>query len=115
MNKFNLEKWKAGAKVCTRDGKPVESLTHFPNADDFQLVGVLDGQIDQWTDDGCYFARNDEPNGNDLVIAEPEMWVNVYSFGINERHVAATIFNSKEDALKTSELGKIGTYRLCES
>lgn len=120
MNKFNLEKWKAGAKVCTRDGRQVENLTYFPNALDFQLAGVLDGEIDQWTDNGCYFAHNDEPNGNDLVMDESR-YVFVFKDG-NKEFVSRYTYSSSLEArnkaigiLTAEEL--VGVFKLiqCES
>ena len=74
---FNLQKWQQGAKVCTRSGFEVENLTHFPTASDYQLVGLVRGEIFTWTKNGKFDIEKYE-HSDDLVFEEPESWVYAY-------------------------------------
>ena len=90
---FDLEAALAGAKVETRDGRPVTQLTRFAGAEDsYRLAGVVGGGIETWTEagefiiGGCY--------GTDLVMfrTKREAWINLYPDGRGDW------FKSKQDA-----------------
>lgn len=116
MRKFNLKDWQQGAKVCTRSGFEVDSLTYFPNAKDYKLAGMAKGDMHTWTDSGLWDAdRNDSPL--DLVLEEQEQWV--YSWkGENGRLFLSTLIyptleeaaNMAKATLKPEEFG--GIYKL---
>lgn len=94
MQKFNLEKAKAGQKVMTKSGDPVRIVcydvknSHFPI---LALVTNKDGieEAKFYTKDGVYFGLDREnildlirENTLDLVMAPElrEAWINIYSF-----------------------------------
>ena len=113
MRPFNLELWRAGEPVITRDGRLVEQLTFFAKCISvFKLVGIIDGHMESFTTEGRYSKTNE--NGLDLFHPEPEMWVNVYQ----NRDLRCTggIIDSKEEAEEIQASGNypdyIGTYKL---
>lgn len=115
MTNFDLEKWKTGNyKVKTVGGQEVLDLTYHSNAKgDYKLSGVvptLQG-INTWKVSGKYHIEN-EPTILDLMLEEPEMWVNAYE---NNLINAAfhKIYRTKQDALdNASNIGYIGTFKL---
>ena len=109
---FNLEKWQQGAKVRTRIGQEVTNLIHFPTASQYQLAGLIDGEIYTWTSGGKYDLEIHE-HPDDLFLAEEEMWVNVY--GDQDYHSVGKIFFNKNEAIEYGEDHEyyIGTYKLC--
>jgi hypothetical protein len=80
LEKFDLEKALNGAKVVTRDGREVSQLTKFECINLYSLVGVVDGVIKRWTEQGKFDTEPVEESHLDLFIAvEPKrIWVNVY-------------------------------------
>ena len=112
---FNLEKWQQGAKVRTRIGQEVTNLIHFPTASQYQLAGLIDGEIYTWTSRGKYDLEIHE-HPDDLVLAEEEMWVNVFEHpDLGGLRTTSAVLNSKEEATKHVDKypAYIGTYRLC--
>jgi hypothetical protein len=69
---FDLEKAKAGAKLRTRDGKPVE-IFKWDTREDFPIKGMIkrEGQDVNmyWTSEG-FWCKNHVPHVLDLVIVE---------------------------------------------
>ena len=69
---FNLEKAKAGAKLRTRDGKPVEILK-WDTREDFPIKGMIKREEQDvnmyWTSEG-FWCKNRIPHVLDLVIVE---------------------------------------------
>jgi hypothetical protein len=114
MIPFNIDKFRAGAKVITRDGREVKQLTEFPALIKFKLVGFIQGEVETntWTIDGDMWGP-DEPDDNDLFHPEPEMWVNVYKSPTSDALNDIVIHPSKEKALaEKTESDYIGTFKL---
>jgi hypothetical protein len=78
MKPFNLEKALAGEPVVTRDGREVTEIAYFHTKDssEFNVVCIVKG-ISQWYTKEGNSAINIKTR-NDLFMAEPERWVNVY-------------------------------------
>lgn len=82
MKPFDLEAALAGAPVVTRHGDNVTQLVKFDAIrSTFILVGVVDGVIFMWDEEGRY-----GPNDNshfDLFMApvKREGWINLYNRG----------------------------------
>jgi hypothetical protein len=84
MKKFNLQKALIGEKVVTREGRDVTQLTIFKIDNEIFLVGVIDGEIYKFLEDGTRnFLYNGCQSNNDLFMDEPliESWVNLYQAG----------------------------------
>ena len=115
MRPFNIELWKAGEPVITRDGRKIEQLTYFENVTEteFKLMGVVDGQFQSWKLNGQY-AKFEEHDDLDLLHPEPEMWVNVYQN--HDLRCTGGIIDSKKEAEEIQASGNypdyIGTYKL---
>lgn len=72
MKEFDLEKAKAGAPVCTRDGNPVRIICWDAKDHFFPIVALVDDDdtetVETFTDDG--FWQNDKTdNGLNLMMA----------------------------------------------
>lgn len=72
LKPFNLEEWKNGAKVETRDGRQVRILCADVK-NDCRIVGVIIQNstyevIRTWYEDGRFFSTKDDDD--DLVIVE---------------------------------------------
>jgi hypothetical protein len=112
MRPFDLELWKAGEPVITRDGREVKELTYFESIKvPYKLCGTLDGLLQTWTIEG-FFQQNKNCSNDDLFHPEPEMWVNVYK--VDKTKVAGDIQESKEKAQNSigNKNAYIGTYKL---
>jgi hypothetical protein len=114
MRPFNLDLWKAGEPVITRDGRTVEQLTYFDSRKDSVnvLYGTVNGKIGSWDLKGLAFQ--DVKTNVDLFHPEPEMWVNVYQN--HNLRCTGVIIDSKEEAEEIQASGNypdyIGTYKL---
>lgn len=78
MKPFDLEKALAGEPVVTKEGKKVMQLHYFPNIkSNFKVMVQLENAfgVDTFTIHGKY---SDGESQLDLMMAEPEIWVNVY-------------------------------------
>ena len=71
MVSFSLNMWRKGNPVYTRNGLPVTELTYFRSATQKKrLVGVVDGQICTWCDDGSFHS---ELVADDLDLFHPDV------------------------------------------
>jgi hypothetical protein len=117
MRPFNIDLWKAGEPVITRDGREVEELTYFESKKGpYKLCGTLNGLLESWTIDGFFQECKSESN-DDLFHPEPEMWVNVYDRknGLSQYGLlCGEIHRSKDEAEKNivDRYVYIGTYKL---
>ena len=85
MKPFNLEEALAGKKVITRDGDEVLQITSFStdNQNGYSVVGVLNGEIDTWSNQGAYSICRSGKHPRDLFMAEEEIakYQNIYAGG----------------------------------
>ncbi len=131
MKPFNLEKAKAGAKVCTKDGHKARIVCYNAKNKCYPLVAVITDKEsgNEWathhTEGGICMPWGDDYRCEyDLMIADTkhEGWINIYKDsdytvntilgleGFVEKDVAnSTIFNSKEQA-KASISAHSGRY-----
>lgn len=80
MRPFNLEAAINGAKVVTRQGNEVEQIMFFDVKHGRKcVVGVLDGEIHDWHEDGHFFTDHEE-SVLDLFMASVSQvgWINIY-------------------------------------
>lgn len=100
MKPFNLEDWKAGKPVITRNGDTVEQLTFFnTNDSSFKLAGVVLGILHRWNINGKFYCTELDSH-LDLFHPEEEMWVAVYINPFDKAYHVSPIFLSKEDAIQ---------------
>ena len=102
MKEFDYEKAKAGAPVCTRDGRPVRIVCFDAKGDSFIILALSPNEtgieIPFWYDKkGRYFRDN--PNC-DLMMAtvKHEGWVLV-----DKGQCIAYIYDTKEEAEEDAE------------
>jgi hypothetical protein len=78
LEKFDLEKALNGAKVVTSDGREIKELTKLESLEHYPLVGVVDGILHTWNEQGRLYEGR-ETNSDLFLAAEPQrIWVNVY-------------------------------------
>ena len=105
MKKFDLEKAKAGAPVCTRDGKPVRIICYDAKDPNYPIVALVDNfdteTAETYTDDG-FWQRDKTDNGLNLMMAttKREGWVNIFRgrFSLGEPMVFGPIWSDEEFA-----------------
>jgi hypothetical protein len=105
MKKFDLEKAKAGAPVCTRDGKPVRIICYDAKDPNYPIVALVDNfdteTAETYTDDG-FWQRDKTDNGLNLMMASTkrEGWVNIFKgrFSLGEPMVFGPIWSDEEFA-----------------
>lgn len=109
MKPFDLEKAKAGAKVCTRDGRDVR-IVCWDMKNSYPIIGLIMDKHGRETFivyDECgktpSFDCEDTPCDADLMMAgvKREGWINLYK-GINGLPYsggAGGVFEGKEEAL----------------
>lgn len=117
MKPFDLEKAKAGAKVCTRNGLKVEILKFDVKNSYYPIIAVITNNngIENcyaYTKDGKYTDLNECPM--DLVMApiKHKGWVNIYpddSKSTTKYVVGSNIFPTKEIAKQVSAPNCIAT------
>lgn len=78
MKPFNLEEAIAGKTLITRGGRKVLKFHYFGEEFDECIVAVIEGckGLNVFYKNGRYFK--DEEDINDLCMAEPEIWVNLF-------------------------------------
>lgn len=86
-----------GYEVVTRDGRKVEQLHKFSGVK-FPVIGVMDGRLESWKDNGSYNGLED--NASDLFLRpiEKKVWVVNYtnSIGVKINVVCNTIRKANE-------------------
>lgn len=77
MKPFDLQRALAGDKVVNRGGTEVTQLTKFDCKTSFTVVGVMDGAVYTWKEDGRYVETK---SCYDLFMAPKTVkrWVNFY-------------------------------------
>lgn len=93
---FNYEKYKAGRKAVTRDGRVPEQLTAFRTNEGMKYVGVVNGRLFDCYPNGRFF-RDGQPNSDlDLFLLPEvrEVWVAVDE----DRRVYGLPFKNEEEA-----------------
>jgi hypothetical protein len=100
LEKFDLEKALNGAKVVTRDGREVQQLTKFEGSTDYQLAGVMDGNLQTWTEQGGYYTDRESDLDLFLTVKPKRIWVNVYIFH-NTLQIGGRTYNTLKAAKKS--------------
>ena len=97
MKTFDLEKALNTGKALTRDGREVTQLTRFDVYSTFSLRGVLDGNVNSWTDSGDSLSNKIESNLDLQNIPEKlSGCLNIYN-STGSRH------DTLEEAIKASQ------------
>ena len=104
MKPFDLEKAKAGAKLCTRDGRPARVIC-WDRKGCLPLVFLVDEADDEeerlfQTDlSGRHSSHRDDPYDLFLAPDKKEGWVNVYKYNdgnVSSMHIFSTYQEAKE-------------------
>lgn len=115
MKPFDLEKAKAGAPVCTREGFKARIVCFDVDNDKFPVVALIKDSINSneypvsLTKEGR-FSDGEVDSSNDLLMEEikKEGWINIYE-ALKERCIGA-VYNSKETAMRMKVNEKEITY-----
>lgn len=101
MKPFDLEKAKAGAPVCTKDGKDARIIC-FDAKSIYPIAAlILNGDteyINSYTNYGRFALEGEDDN--DLMMKEihHEGWINIYNGDISPKECGRIIHDSEEDA-----------------
>ena len=105
MKQFSLEEFKKNPnrKVVTRDGRPVrivctDAVRRYPI---IALVKFKEEELNSYLPDGRWSFANE--NGDMNLFFAPEKkegWVNIYKENEDYIHTGASVFKTKEEAMK---------------
>lgn len=116
MKPFDLEKAKAGAPVCTREGFNARIICFDANNDRFPIVALIKDSTSSneypvsLTKKGRFSdGEADSPKDLFMVGEKKEGWINIYE-AFMERCIGA-VHNSKEDAIRVKVNEKGVTYK----
>lgn len=104
MKPFDLEKAKAGAPLCAREGFRARIVCFDANNDKFPIVALLEGDDGKgypvsFTKKGRFSdGEKDTPDDLFMVGEKKEGWINIYEAS-KERCIGA-VYNSKETAMR---------------
>lgn len=111
MKEFDIEKAKAGAPVCTRNGNPVRIICWDAKDPNFPIVALVDSDdvetVENYTDDG-FWLKDKTDNELNLMMAsvKREGWVNIFGKkGLNScgGFIYPSIERAKEDGEQCEE------------
>lgn len=88
LKPFDLKAALAGAPVRTRAGKKITSIFHAPEAKEYPVIAIIDGDVFTFTATGrVYGSLARCENHRDLFLESTtrEAWVNVYD-GVGRLH-----------------------------
>lgn len=115
MKPFDLEKAKAGAPICTRDGSKARIVCFDANNKRFPLVVLIKDSDNSdeypvlYNKEGNFFdGEKDHPKDLCMVGEKKEGWINIYE-ALKERCIGA-VYNSKEAAMRMKINEKGITY-----
>ena len=105
MKPFDLEKAKAGAPVCTREGFRARIVCFDANNDKFPIVALIKDSNSSneypvsLTKKGR-FSDGEADSGKDLFMVgeKKEGWINIYK-ALKERCIGA-VYNTQETAMR---------------
>ena len=118
MKPFDLEKAKAGAPVCTRNGLKVEILKFDVKNSDYPIAAIITLEngteiIESYTNKGEYSICAEEDT-KDLIMApiKHKGWINIYpddTKSTTKYVVGSKIFSTKEIAIQVAVSSCIAT------
>lgn len=104
MKPFDLEKAKAGASICTRDGSKARIVCFDANNKRFPLVALIKDSDNSeeypvlYTKEGNFFdGEKDNPKDLYMEGIKKEGWINIYK-ATTERCIGC-VYNTKEEAM----------------
>lgn len=109
MKEFDLEKAKAGYPVCTRGGYKARIICFDAKVLDYPVIALVDGnkyeEICTYAESGEYNIDRERNSDMDLMMApvKKEGWINIYDKNFVLGRTGATIYATREEALKVSE------------
>lgn len=116
MKPFDLEKAKAGAPVCTREGFKARIICFDANNNRFPIVALVKDSNSSneypvsLTKEGR-FSDGEVDSSNDLLMEgiKKEGWINIYET-VSERCIGV-VHKSKEEAMRVKVNEKDVTYK----
>lgn len=106
MRKFDLGEAKAGAPVCTREGRPARIIC-WDWGKKYPITALVKYRGQEYLykcDKNGYRINENEADGNDLMMvdcdSEHEGWVNIYKSGSTYK-VSNVIYTTKGNALRS--------------
>lgn len=121
MKPFDLEKAKAGAKVCTRDGRSARIICFDRKQQTYPIVALIQHEFKKYEEDLTTHCKDGKrcptlEQREDLFMApeKKEGWLNVFRDG-DTIFTDTYIYPTKEDAKRgkrTEEPPYIGTFKI---
>lgn len=107
MKPFDLEKAKAGASICTRDGSKARIVCFDADNKRFPLVALIkdSDNSDEYeypvlcTKEGRFInGEKDSPKDLFMVEEKKEGWINLYSF-LEDEECIGRVYATREEAM----------------
>lgn len=112
MKPFDLAKALKGDKVVTRNGHEVSEIVKFNVSSRFCVVGVTNGYIEHWDENGWHGYMNDRKYDYDLFMApvKRQEWRALYksASNITGYKVGNFSYETEKDALKSKGIALYG-------
>lgn len=116
MKPFDLEKAKAGAPICTREGFRARIVCFDADNKRFPLVALIKDSDNSneypvcYNKEGNFFdGEKDHPKDLCMVGIKKEGWINIYE-ALEERYTG-TVHNTQEKAISMKVNGGSVTYK----
>lgn len=119
MKEFDLNKAKAGAPVCTREGKPARIIFWDAKgiANDggqYPIVALIEEDgveyPQSFTIDGRVYYEREDPDDLVSAITKHEGWINVYRPSNEGKYIVSGVAYETESEAKEAVLNKKMTY-----
>lgn len=121
MKPFDLKAAKAGAPVCTRDGRKVRIICFNKESEYYPIVALVTyynpknrEYTMEYTKEGRYYINNVHENDLMMATQKKEGWINIYPM-IDEKAIAETghhIYETKEFAKFYAMQNVIATVKI---
>ena len=105
LKPFDLKAAKAGKPVCTRDGRKARIICFDAKGDKPIIALVEMGTAEtpnNYPIDGKAVSAKEASCDLMMLPEKKEGWVNVYTYDNSDTRLCSSIFNSKEDAIKSA-------------
>lgn len=105
MKKFDIELAKAGAPVCTREGRPARIVCWDRKNDEYPVIALLgdfEYDIETYTVYGGKYKEFELEDDDDLMMAPTThtVYVILYRSATGEIRVSQFVFDTREEAEK---------------
>ena len=110
MKEFDLEKAKAGAPVCTREGKKARIICCDANNEGYPIIALVENDEHtempySYTRHGLFDMDGESPMDLMMLVQKHEGYITLYKHGLEEKDketmVSAIIFKTPKEAIES--------------